>query len=109
MPAKYLQQVEPEVANEITAILMLEERDFLHKWEKKKIVVVPKNKSTAQLVSETIVTLRWFLVNKLIEETKKEITADVTVDNTEILSTVRDYLGLTQVFSKNLGRVLARF
>jgi DNA primase len=107
--SKYLSQVSPEISEKITTILMLEERDVLHKWHEKKIVVQHKKETTAQLVNETIVTLRWYLVNKLIEETKKQLTNDPETDNTEILTNVMDYLGLTKVFSKNLGRVLARF
>jgi DNA primase len=107
--SKYLSQVSPEISEKITSILMLEERDVLHKWHEKKIVVQQKSETTAQLVAETIVTLRWFLVNKLIEESKKELSPDPAIDNSEVLSTVMDYLGLTRVFSNNLGRVLARF
>jgi DNA primase len=88
---------------------MLEERDILHKWESRKIVVEKKNINLAQSVTETILSYRWYLLNKVIEENKNNITADVTVDNTEILTTIKDYLSLTTVIAKNLGRVMARF
>lgn len=106
---KYISQTSPEIANKITSILMLEERDILHKWESRKIVVEKKNINLAQSVTETILSYRWYLLNKVIEENKNNITADVTVDNTEILTTIKDYLSLTTVIAKNLGRVMARF
>jgi DNA primase len=106
---KYISQTSPEIANKITSILMLEERDILHKWESRKIVVEKKNVNLAQSVTETILSYRWYLLNKVIEENKNNITADVTVDNTEILTTIKDYLSLTTVIAKNLGRVMARF
>lgn len=106
---KYISQTSPEIANKITSILMLEERDTLHKWESRKIVVEKKNINLAQNVTETILSYRWYLLNKVIEENKNNITADVTVDNTEILTTIKDYLSLTTVIAKNLGRVMARF
>ena len=106
---KYISQTSPEIANKITSILMLEERDILHKWESRKIVVEKKNINLAQSVTETILSYRWYLLNKVIEENKNNITADVTIDNTEILTTIKDYLSLTTVIAKNLGRVMARF
>ena len=68
-----------------------------------------KNVNLAQNVTETILSYRWYLLNKVIEENKNNITADVTADNTEILTTIKDYLSLTTVIAKNLGRVMARF
>ena len=106
---KYISQTSPEIANKITSILMLEERDILHKWESRKIVVEDKNINLAQSVNETILSYRWYLLNNIIEENKNNITSDVTIDNSEILSTIKDYLSLTSVIAKNLGRVLVRF
>lgn len=106
---KYISQTSPEIANKITSILMLEERDILHKWESRKIVVEDKNVNLAQSVNETILSYRWYLLNSIIEENKNNITSDVTIDNSEILSTIKDYLSLTSVIAKNLGRVLVRF
>ena len=67
-----------------------------------------KDKTISQYVSETILTLRWFLVNKIIDELKTSVTKDAETDNFETLSMVVDYLGLTNVFSKKLGRVISR-
>jgi DNA primase len=106
---KYISQTSPEIANKITSIFMLEERDILHKWESRKIVVEDKNINLAQNVNETILSYRWYLLNSIIEENKNKITSDVSIDNSEILTTIKDYLSLTSVIAKNLGRVLARF
>jgi DNA primase len=88
---------------------MLEERDSLHQWEKKQIVVKQKEETIAQYVNETILTLRWYLVHKIINDTKNLVSSNIEDDNTEILLSIKDYLGLTKVIAKNLGRVLARF
>jgi DNA primase len=106
---KYLSQVQGEIAEKITDILMLEERDALHKWETKQIVVKPKEENIAQYVNETLLTLRWFLVHKIIEDTKKSVSSNSAEDNSELLTNIKDYLGLTKLIAKNLGRVLARF
>ena len=105
---QYLSQLPSELSQEVTTILMNDERETLHNWEAKNIFVKAKDKTISQYVSETIVTLRWFLVNKIIDELKSSITKDSEIDNTETLSMVMDYLGLTNIFSKKLGRVISR-
>ncbi|MGV1010925.1 MAG: DNA primase [Flavobacterium sp.] len=105
---QYLSQLPSELSQEVTTILMNDERETLHKWDAKNIFVKGKDKTISQYVSETIVTLRWFLVNKIIDELKSSITKDSEIDNTETLSMVMDYLGLTNIFSKKLGRVISR-
>ena len=105
---QYLSQLPSELSQEVTTILMNDERETLHNWEAKNIFVKGKDKTISQYVSETIVTLRWFLVNKIIDELKLSITKDSEIGNTETLSMVMDYLGLTNIFSKKLGRVISR-
>lgn len=105
---QYLSQLPSELSQEVTTILMNDERETLHNWGAKNIFVKGKDKTISQYVSETIVTLRWFLVNKIIDELKSSITKDSEIDNTETLSMVMDYLGLTNIFSKKLGRVISR-
>ena len=105
---QYLSQLPSELSQEVTTILMNDERETLHNWDAKNIFVKGKDKTISQYVSETIVTLRWFLVNKIIDELKSSITKDSEIDNTETLSMVMDYLGLTNIFSKKLGRVISR-
>ena len=105
---QYLGQLAPELSQEVTSILMNDEREALHNWETKHIYVKGKDKTISQYVTETILTLRWFLVNKIIDELKSSVTNEPETDNTETLSMVVDYLGLTNVFSKKLGRVISR-
>ena len=106
---QYLMQLAPEIAQEVTSILMDEEREVLHNWESQQIFVKQKDTTISQYTTETILTLRWYWVNKIIEELKTEITKEVKEDNSETLSMVMDYLGLTNVFSKRLGRVMSRY
>ena len=105
---QYLSHLPSELSQEVTTILMNDERELLHNCEAKNIFVKAKDKTISQYVTETIVTLRWFLVNKIIDELKSSIAKDVETDNAETLSLVMDYLGLTNIFSKKLGRVISR-
>jgi len=104
---QYLMRLQPEFAQEVTDILMEDERLVMHNWEGQNIFPKYKKDTISQNVSETILTLRWYLVGKIIEEIKSSITSES--DNTEPMTMIRDYLGLTAAFSKKLGRVMSRF
>lgn len=106
---QYLMQLQPEFAQEVTDILMEDEKVTLHNWEAQNIIVKQKNHSIEQYVSETILTLRWFLVDKIIEELKAEIAPEPDADNSETLSMAMDYYKLINSFSKKLGRVMSRY
>lgn len=106
---KYLMQLPEELAQEVTTILMNEEREVLHNWEVQQIYVKQKEATISQYVTETIITLRWYLVNNIIDDLKNSISTDVNSDNSETLEMVVAYLGLTHIFSKSLGRVLSRY
>ena len=106
---QYLNQIPSDIAQEVTSILMNDEQETLHNWETKQIFVKDKEQTISQYVTETILTLRWFLVNKIIDELKTAVTSEAATDNSETLSMVVDYLGLTNMFSKKLGRVISRY
>jgi DNA primase len=106
---QYLMQLQPELAQEVTDILMEDERLVLHNWEGQNIFPKSKNDTISQYVSETILTLRWYLVDKIIEELKSSVSSEPNSDNTEPLSMAMDYYKLVNFFSKKLGRVLSRY
>ncbi|OMQ11238.1 DNA primase [[Flexibacter] sp. ATCC 35103] len=105
---QYLMRLQPDFAQEVTDILMEDERLTLHDWEGQNIFSKMKHETIAQYVSETIMSMRWFLVDKIIQELKSSIKPDNS-DNTELLSMVVDYSKLVNSFSKKLGRVMSRY
>jgi DNA primase len=105
---QYLMRLQPDFAQEVTDILMEDERLTLHDWEGQNIFSKMKHETIAQYVTETIMSMRWFLVGKIIEELKSSIQPDNS-DNTELLSMVVDYSKLVNAFSKKLGRVMSRY
>lgn len=105
----YLKQLSEEHAQIISSILLDDEREVLHNWEAQEIIVKQKNQTIAQYTTETILTLRWYWVNSLINEIKTKITTEPEEDSASTLSMVMDYLSLTQLFSKQLGRVMSRY
>lgn len=105
---QYLMRLQPDFAQEVTDILMEDERLALHDWEGQNIFTKGKHETIAQYVTETVMSMRWFLVDKIIEELKSSIQPDNS-DNTELLSMVVDYSKLVNAFSKKLGRVMSRY
>ena len=106
---QYLMHLQVEFAQEVTDILMEDERVVLHNWEGQNIFPKSKNDTISQNVSETILTLRWYLVGKIIEELKSSLSSEIDSDNKEPLSMVMDYNLLIHSFSKKLGRVMSRY
>lgn len=106
---QYLMHLQPEFAQEVTDILMEDERVVLHNWEGQNIFPKTKNDTISQYVSETILTIRWYLVNRIIEEIKGSIATEPDSDNIEPLSMAMDYSKLINSFSKKLGRVMSRY
>ncbi len=104
----YLTQVKPELADEITSIIMDEEKHNLHNWEKQNIFVRSKDSSVQQYVTETILTLRSYLIFGVIEGLKKQIQENPEKAR-DLLTDVVDYNNLKHTFSSELGRVMSRF
>jgi DNA primase len=106
---EYLMNLSPEFAQEVTNIIMENELNELSNWEGRNVFVKMKEVTTAQYVSETILSIRWFLVGQLVEELKHTVSKEREEDNSEHLRMTMDYNGLINSFSKKLGRVLSRY
>ncbi len=102
---EFVQELEPDMAQEVTSILMDDEKYVLHDWDRKNIYVKPKESGIAQLVSETILSLRCHLINKRVEQLQQE-TLQTKNGNHEILEEIMNYHQLKIILSKKLNRVL---
>ena len=102
----FVNGIDPEPASEVTDILMEEERYQLHDWDRMDIFVKEKTDSIARLVSETILTLRRYLVSRKIEELKEAVKENSDEDHSSTLQDVMDYLTLNKVLSNKLNRVM---
>ena len=101
----FVSQVDPKIADEVTHILMNDERYNLHDWESKNIYPKTKTQSVAQLVSETILSLRCFLIEQKVNEFKLE-TQNESANTKTILEDVMNYSNLKMLLSRKLNRVL---
>jgi len=102
----FMASIDQNMVSEISSILMEEEKYNLHNWESKHIYPKDKKTSIAQLVSETILTLRCFLIKKRMESLQKN-TKEKNDDNHETLEEIVNYLQLNKLLNKKLNRVLS--
>ena len=101
----FMHEIDPNLAPFVSDILMNDERYRLHNWEKNNIFPKRKDISVAQLVSETILNLRCFLIDQKVNEFK-DSTHDISADNTSILEDVLNYSNLKMLLSRKLNRAL---
>jgi DNA primase len=100
----FVNHLDPVLASDVTNILMNDERYNLHNWEKNNIFPKQKEGSIAQLVSETILTLRCYLIDRKVDEIKQDTQDEV--DHRALLEDVLNYSNLKMLLSRKLSRVL---
>lgn len=102
---EFIQQLDQNMAHEVTSILMEEERYTLHAWERRHIVPKTKTEGLAQLVTQTILSLRCFLIDKKVKDYQTELTVESS-NNQTILEEVTQYYKLKNLLSGKLGQVV---
>lgn len=103
----FVTTLEQELTSEITSIIMEDERYELSDWERNNIFPKEKKHTLSQLVSETILSLRCYLIDKKVNEFKNQtLNPDTETDFSAILQEVKDYSGLKMLLSRKLNRVL---
>ena len=106
-PEKIIQQEDPYLGQILTDILFADEAHQLHDWEKKNIFVKDRKSAVGQLVSETILTFRRYLIDQKIQSlmdiAKKP---DASEEDKIFLEDVMQYQNLKKLLSRKLNRVL---
>jgi DNA primase len=100
----FANKVPVSIELEITNILMGEEKYRLHDWQRSNIFPKEKSKTIAQLVNDTILNLRCFLIDQKVNEFKNK-TID-SQENKSILDEVLNYSNLKMLLSRKLKRVI---
>lgn len=98
-------ELDPEESSEISNIVLNDEKYLLHRWETKEVYVKQKDKSVAQLVTETVLSLRKYLITQKIEELSQQTKESTS--NKDILLDILDYQSLNTLLGTKLGRVLS--
>ena len=106
---KYINHLQSGVPDEVTSIMMDDEKYVLHDWIGQNIFPKTIEETLNQGVTDTLFTLRWFLISEIIENLKNAISNEPGSDNMESLSMAMSYIELRGKFSKKLGRVVVRY
>ncbi|MDA0330761.1 MAG: DNA primase [Bacteroidetes bacterium] len=98
----FINDLEPSSSKIVSDILINDEKYQLHDWEKKNIYVKKIGSELSQLVNETILNMRRYLIDKKINELQ-----DNSNDNKEkVLEEVMSYYSLKKLLSAKLNRVV---
>ncbi|TRX41540.1 DNA primase [Flavobacterium restrictum] len=106
---QYLMHLQPEFAQEVTDVLMEDERIALHNWEGQNIFVKQKSETISQHTTETILSIREFLINKLILDLMNNFKNNPEMDLEEIKVTINDYNKLKVSLTSNIGRIRSTY
>jgi len=101
----FIGELDQEKAKVVSGIIMEDERYSLHDWERNQIIPKEKNQTISQLVSQTILSLRCFLIDKKVAHFKESILDEQT-DTKALMEDITAYIGLKTLLSKKLGRVV---
>ena len=98
-------QTDDLIQNEIiTDLVMKEEQHQLHDWEKRNVFVKVRGSEVERLVSETILSMRRYLIDQKITELQKG-TKDKQ-SNQDLLKEIQMYQSLKNIISNRLHRVI---
>lgn len=103
---QFVNGLDQELASEVTSILMDDEKYNLHNWESKNIITKDKQNTIGQLVTQTILSLRCYLIDKKVQEYQGQ-TKETEENTSAILEDVKDYVGLKMLLSRKLGKVIS--
>ena len=101
----YLKQVPEAFAQEVTDILMEDERLNLHNWDGQNIFVKQKKETISQYTSEIIISMREYLINKLIVDLVKEFSGKSKEEQEELKVLINDYNKLKVNLTATIGRI----
>jgi DNA primase len=102
----FINELETETASLVSDILMDDERHALHDWERMEIYVKDKDSGVSQIVSETILNLRRYLITLKIKDLVASPVENGSYKDRSVLETVKDYNTLHGILSEKLRRVV---
>ena len=98
----FINDLDPNSSKIVSDILINDEKYQLHDWEKKNIYVKKIGSELSQLVNETILNMRRYLIDKKISELKDNSNDD----KDKVLEEVMSYYSLKKLLSAKLNRVV---
>ena len=105
----YLKQLPDQFAQEVTDILMDDERVILHKWDGQNIFVKQKSETVGQHTSEIIISMREYLINKLILDLMSDFGNKPEPEQEELKVMINDYNKLKVNLTGTIGRIRSTY
>lgn len=105
----YLKQLPEAFAQEVTDILMEDERLNLHNWDGQNIFVKQKKETISQYTSEIIISMREYLINKLILDLVNEFSDKLEEEQEELKVLINDYNKLKVNLTATIGRIRSTY
>ena len=102
----FLQEISPEQSQMVSSIIMNDENNVLHDWERKNIVIKDKKTEIGRWLQQTILNLRCLLIQEKIGELQSKTAESHVETHREILEEVNDYVKLKKNLSNRLDRVI---
>ena len=102
----FLQELSSEQSEMVSGIIMNDENNVLHDWERKNIVINDKKAEIGRWLQQTILNLRCLLIQEKIGELQNKTVESHVETHREILEEVNDYVGLKKNLSNRLDRVI---
>jgi DNA primase len=102
----FLQELSSEQSELVSSIIMSNENNVLHDWERKNIVIKDKKTEIGRWLQQTILNLRCLLIQEKIGELQNQTAESHIETHREILEEVNDYVVLKKNLSKRLDRVI---
>lgn len=100
---QFINELEVESSKIVSDILINDDKYELHDWEKKNIYVKRIGSELSQLVNETILNMRRYLIDKKINDLQNQ---NKHSDDEDLLEEVMSYYRLKKVLSSKLNRVV---
>jgi DNA primase len=110
--ANYLNLMSEEKASIISDLIMENERYTLAGWLEKKQVFVKEKDSQevmTNLVTETLISLREYLINKLIMDLMQSFQSESGSDIEELKNNINDYNKLKVNLTNKIGRIRSTY
>lgn len=102
----FIRDLAPEQSSLVTSILMQDEGNPLHDWERKNIFVKEKTKEIGRWLTQTILNFRCHLIQEKIGSLQQQTATSQSQTHSEVLEEVNAYVGLRKNLSERLDRVL---
>ena len=102
----FLQELSADQSALVSSIIINEENNILHDWERKNIIIKDKKSEIGRWLQQTILNLRCLLIQEKIGELQSKTVESQVETHQEILEEVNDYVGLKRNLSQRLDRVI---